>query len=222
MTREQHLAFCKKCIHREMDLQQGLVCSLTKEKANFVNECRDFSLDPDYQERFDDTEALENHVVRSLVDDSVLNKLRSEQNYPLGIMLGIAAGILSAMLWGAITVATEFQIGFMALAVGAAVGLSIRLAGKGVDPIFGISGAIIAVLSCLLGNFFSIIGFIAKQEHLGFLETMLLFDYSLLPAIMKETFSVMDILFYGLAGAEGYKFAFRTFTEKEIANLKEN
>ncbi len=63
MTREQHLAFCKKCTNREMDLKQGLVCALTKEKANFINDCRDFTLDPDYQERFDDAQPLENHVM---------------------------------------------------------------------------------------------------------------------------------------------------------------
>ncbi|MEW7291032.1 hypothetical protein [Aquimarina sp. 2304DJ70-9] len=221
MTREQHLAFCKKCTNREMDLKQGLICTLTKEKANFINECRDFSLDPEYQERFDDIEPLENHVMKSLVDDKVLDKLRLEQNYPQGLIGGISTGIVGAVLWGAITVATGFQIGFMALAIGAAVGLAIRFSGKGVDPIFGISGAIIAVLSCFLGNFFSIIGFLANQENLAYIDTLFLFDYSFLWPIMQETFSIIDLLFYGIAGAEGYKFAFRALTEKDIAELKE-
>jgi hypothetical protein len=37
---------------------------------------------------------------------------------------------------------------------------------------------------------------------------------------MTETFSFMDIVFYGIAGYEGYKFSFRTFTEADIATLK--
>ncbi|MFD2562152.1 hypothetical protein [Aquimarina rubra] len=220
MTREEHLAFCKKCTNREMDLKQGLVCALTKEKANFINDCRDFVLDPTYEERFDDTEELNNQVVKSLISDKVLEKLRVEQNFPIGLMSGIFVGIIGALLWGAITLATGYQIGYVALAIGAGVGLSIRYAGKGVDQIFGITGAIVAVLSCFLGNFFSIIGTIANLENLEYIETLLLFDYSLLIPMMQETFSAMDVLFYGIAGYEGYKFAFRSFTEKELEDLK--
>lgn len=121
---------------------------------------------------------------------------------------------------GAITVATGYQIGFMAIAVGALVGLSIRFVGKGVDKIFGISGGIIAVLSCVLGNFFSIIGFIANTEGLGYFETLNVFNYSQLIPIMIETFSGIDLLFYGIAAYEGYKFSFRTFTEKDLYELE--
>ncbi len=220
MTREQHLAFCKKCTNREMDLKQGLICSLTQKKADFINDCRDFALDPNYQERFDDTEILENHVMKSLINDEVLNKLRLEQNYYFGLVTGTITGILGAILWGTISLTTGYQVGYMALAIGAAVGLSIRFTGKGVDQIFGVSGAVISILSCLLGNFFSIIGYLAHQENLGYIETLLLFDYSLLPAIMQETFSFIDLLFYGIAGAQGYKLAFRVFTEKDISRLK--
>ena len=220
MTREEHLSFCKKCTNREMDLKQGLVCTLTKEKANFIDQCADYQLDPTYKERFDDTEAIDNEVLKTIIDEKVLEQLRSEQNYPMALVAGIVVGLLGALLWGAITVATGYQIGYMALAVGAGVGFSIRFAGKGIDQIFGITGAIIAVLSCVVGNFFSIIGFMANYENLGYFETFLLFDYSQLGAIMSETFSAMDLLFYGFAGYEGYKFAFRRLTEKEIEDLK--
>ncbi|WP_027391288.1 hypothetical protein [Aquimarina latercula] len=220
MTREEHLAFCKKCANREMDLKQGLVCSLTKEKANFINDCGEFNLDPTYQERFDDTEELHNNVVKSIITDDILEKLKSEQNYPFAIISGIIVGIIGALLWGIITLATGYQIGYMALAIGACVGLSMRYTGKGIDQIFGITGAIVAVLSCFAGNFFSVIGAIANFENLGYLETLMSFDYSLLVPMMKETFSMMDILFYGIAGFEGYKFAFRAFTEKELEDFK--
>ena len=220
MTREEYLNFCKKCTNREMDLKQGLVCTLTKEKANFIDQCADYQLDPTYKERFDDTEAIDNEVLKTIIDEKVLEQLRSEQNYPMALVAGIVVGLLGALLWGAITVATGYQIGYMALAVGAGVGFSIRFAGKGIDQIFGITGAIIAVLSCVVGNFFSIIGFMANYENLGYFETFLLFDYSQLAAIMSETFSAMDLLFYGFAGYEGYKFAFRALTEKEVEDLK--
>ncbi|PCH76774.1 MAG: hypothetical protein COB98_05270 [Flavobacteriaceae bacterium] len=45
MTREDQLMFCKRCSSRELDLKQGLICSLTGEKATFVDECMDFEED---------------------------------------------------------------------------------------------------------------------------------------------------------------------------------
>ena len=45
MTRAHQLTFCKRCTSRKLDLKQGLVCSLTGEKAVFVELCTDFEED---------------------------------------------------------------------------------------------------------------------------------------------------------------------------------
>ena len=71
-----------------------------------------------------------------------------------------------------------------------------------------------------LGNFFSIIGFVANAQELGYWETLNLFDYSQVVSIMTEIFNPIDLLFYGIAAYEGYKFSFRTFTEKDIYELE--
>ncbi len=220
MTREDQLAFCKKCTNRQMDAQQGLVCSLTGEKATFENDCPDFNLDESVKVELDDSEALEHAEVKSKLPNEVLEKLRLEQNLPKALIAGAGAGLLGAILWGLITVATNYQIGYMAIAIGAGVGFSMRFLGKGIDQVFGISGGAIAVLSCFIGNFFSIIGFFANAEGMDFFETLLLFDYAYFFPVMSETFTFMDIVFYGIAGYEGYKFSFRKFTEAEIATLK--
>ncbi len=220
MTRLEQLAFCKKCTNRKMDVQQGLICSLTGEKANFDQECPDFNLDPTVKIEVNDTEPLEQEEVRYQLSENALEKLRMEQNLPLAIIAGVGTGIIGAILWGLITVATNYQIGYMAIAIGAGVGYSMKILGKGIDPIFGIAGGAIAVLSCFIGNFFSIIGFYANEESLGFVETLFLFDYAYFIPVMTETFSAIDLLFYGIAGYEGYKFAFRTFTEADVADMK--
>lgn len=41
MNSEDHLKFCKKCTNRKMDLQQGLICSITNRLADFEDECPD-------------------------------------------------------------------------------------------------------------------------------------------------------------------------------------
>lgn len=220
MTREEQLISCKKCTNRKMDMQQGLVCSLTGEKASFENECPDYNLDESVKIQLNDSEPLEQQEVKAKLSNDVLEKLRLEQNLTLAIVAGLGAGIIGAILWGMITVATNYQIGYLAIAIGAGVGFSMRFLGKGIDQIFGIIGAAIAVLSCVLGNFFSIIGFYANAEGLEYIETFLLFDYAYFLPVMSETFSFMDIVFYGIAGYEGYKFSFRTFTEADVATLK--
>ena len=138
-----------------------------------------------------------------------LEQFRTEQNLPLGILGGLVAAVLGAVIWAAITVATEYQIGYMAIAVGFIVGFAVRTLGKGVDQIYGITGAVLAFFGCVLGNFFSMVGFVANSENLGYFDTFSMIDYSLVPSIMIEAFSPLDILFYGLAIYQGYKISFR-------------
>jgi hypothetical protein len=75
--------------------------------------------------------------------------------------------------------------------------------------IFGIIGDALAFLGCILGNFLSLVGFISKQENLSLISTLGALDYAKVPNLMVSTFSVMDLLFYGIAVYEGYRFSFR-------------
>ena len=220
MTREEHVAICRMCTNRKLDIEQGILCKITDQKADFIDECKDFTKDDSVtvDKIIETAEPVTAQQIQ--LSDKALEKVKSEQNLGLGIGTSTLVGLLGAALWAVITVVTEFQIGYMAVAIGAGVGYTMRHFGKGVDQIFGISGAIIAVLSCFLGNFFSLIGFVANAEGLGYIETLLAIDYSLVPSAMQESFSVMDILFYGIAGYEGYKFAFRVFTNDDLRSYQ--
>src|ERR1043165_2131467 len=79
-------------------------------------------------------------------------------NYAVALAAGIAAAVIGGIAWAVITVTTEFQIGYMAIGVGFLVGFAVRL-GHGRDKIFGFTGAILALVGCLMGNFLSMIGF---------------------------------------------------------------
>ncbi len=220
MNRQEQLVFCKKCTRRKMDFKQGLICEISNEKADFIDNCLNFNLDTSVKESLDTETPLEHAEAIAQIPESAIESLRTEQNLSKGIIAGTVTGIIGALLWGTITVLTNFQIGYMAIAIGAAVGYSFRYFGKGIDQIYGILGAFTAIISCVLGNFFSIIGFIANNEGLSYIDTLVAFDYSLLGAIMSETFNPMDLLFYGIAAYEGYKFSFRSFTEADLASLK--
>lgn len=45
MNRDEQLVFCKKCVNQKLDLQEGLICTLTNRKADFVGSCPDFIID---------------------------------------------------------------------------------------------------------------------------------------------------------------------------------
>jgi len=128
-------------------------------------------------------------------------------NLPLAIVCGIVAAIVGAVIWAVVTVATEYQLGLMAIAIGFLVGFAVRL-GKGATPIFGLVGAMLSLFGCLLGNFLAMVGFAAKGEHAGVFATLSSIDYAKVPALMVSTFSAMDLVFYGIAVYEGYKFSF--------------
>ena len=220
MTREQHLVFCKKCLNQKMDFKQGIVCSLTQRQADFNNECSEFKIDETIIEaNLEESEEIQRTEILGKLNPEVIETLRNEQNFQSAVIAGLITGLAGALLWATITVITEYQIGYMAIAIGFGVGYVIRRFGNGIDPIFGYLGASIALLSCMLGNIFGIVGFVANAEGLGYIETFLGLDYSLLPTIMADSFSVIDLLFYGFAIFEGYKYSFRKITEEEIEIL---
>lgn len=45
MTRNEHLKFCQQCLNRKFDVQHGILCNLSGDKANFESECSNFSKD---------------------------------------------------------------------------------------------------------------------------------------------------------------------------------
>jgi hypothetical protein len=203
-----------------MDLNTGLICKLTGKIADFEDKCEVYNKDEVAVAKMNDDIEMEGAEITSKISDQTLEKLKSEQSLPAAIFAGIFIGILAAMAWAAITVATNLKIGLVAIAIGAVVGLGMRYFGKGIDPIYGICGAVIAIISCVFGDVLSIIGFVANSEQLGYFDTLLRFDYSQTFAIITEIASPMDLVFYAIAAYEGYKFSFRQFTQKDLYKLE--
>jgi len=148
--------------------------------------------------------------------NTYLEKLKLEQNLPLAIGAGIATALVGAILWAIITVATKYQIGYMAIGIGFIVGFAVKLTGKGFDPVFGIVGGGLALLGCAIGNFLSVIGFYAAQESISFFSVLSHIELAAIPEIMMETTEPIDLLFYGIAVYAGYKFSFRQVTDEEV------
>ncbi|MGK7390715.1 MAG: toxin-antitoxin system YwqK family antitoxin [Candidatus Cyclobacteriaceae bacterium M2_1C_046] len=208
-----------------MNPQKGLVCSLTGEHATFEDECKDFKIDEKEaaleNEKIAAAETQEKEPVQIIeeLDPHAISRLRESQDYLYAILGGMATALICAFLWAAITVATNYQIGFMAIGVGLAVGFAVRYFGAGVDKPFGVIGAISALIGCFLGNLFTQVWFIAEYQSLSFMNAFKLLDLTSMITIVTETFSGIDLVFYGIAAYEGYRFAFRSISASEISKL---
>lgn len=82
-------------------------------------------------------------------------------------------------------------------------------AGEGDTSVFGLLGAALALISCVLGDFLSIIGFAAKDYDMTFFEVLAGVDYGEIFSVMVKNVVSMSALFYGIAVYEGYKLSFR-------------
>lgn len=149
----------------------------------------------------------------------LMQQIRDNQNLSLAIIAGAVAAVAGAAIWAAVTAITNWQIGIMAIGVGFLVGLAVRMAGRGVSLSFGVTGAVLSLAGCLLGNLLAACAIIADQQGLGFYEVLGQVDFQTAVDIMVETFHPMDVLFYGLAVYYGYKYSFRQLTADELASL---
>lgn len=195
-----------------MDRQKGLVCKLTGEKAQFENTCEDFQLDEsvkeeEINEQYEQKPSVTELIAKLSKEDKEI--LSQHQDPVYALVGGFFLAIIGALLWALVTVATGYQIGYMAIGVGFIVGMGVRYFGAGIEQYFGYIGGGFALFGCLLGNLLSQIGFIADSEGYSYMQVISLLDFSIVMELYKETFSIMDLLFYGLAVVEGYKFAFR-------------
>ena len=84
-----------------------------------------------------------------------MQECQDNQSLFKAIFFGFFASLLAASLWALVVVITNYQIGYMAIVVGFIVGITVKYMGKGIDTIYGIIGALLAVFSCILGDFLS-------------------------------------------------------------------
>ncbi|HLY57607.1 MAG TPA: hypothetical protein VKS60_18735 [Stellaceae bacterium] len=136
-------------------------------------------------------------------------RLLAEQNFALAVPAGIGAAILGAVLWAAVVYVTDMEIGLIAVAVGAMVGYAVRVAGKGVQPRFGILGAVCAAFGWALGTLLCDVAFVAHSKGLPMLDILAALNVERVERLVGIGFQPFDLVFLAIAVYEGYKFSFR-------------
>lgn len=163
-----------------------------------------------------DTQSAEEPVLSDQQMQMAMDTLRSEQNIVAGALAGLAAALLGAGIWAVVTVVTEYQIGWMAVGIGVLVGFSVRFAGKGIDQTFGIAGAALSLIGCLIGNVLTVTYFIALNEGMPFVDILVQLNFAITYELLASTFEIIDVLFYGMAIYFGFKYAIRQITEDDF------
>jgi len=133
----------------------------------------------------------------------------AQENVALVAGAGFIAMLVGAALWALVTILTQMELGLMAIVVGFVVGLGIQKVRKRPNRNFGILGAVLALIGCLLGNALSFVAFAAQQSGGSFADVLMTVSPAGLLSVMARNFEAMDLLFYGIAVYEGFKFGSR-------------
>lgn len=144
----------------------------------------------------------------------------SQQNFVGALIGGLIGAAVGAAAWAAITITTQFQIGFMAIGVGVLVGKLVAKFGQGLQPFYGVIGAVFALLGCLAGNLATTCWFISQEIQQSYASVLASLNVQSTIDILTASFDGMDLLFYGIAIYEGYKLSFRQITESDLAELR--
>ena len=146
-------------------------------------------------------------------------QLERQQNLPAGIAAGLVAAIAGAVAWAALTVATKYQIGYMAVGVGFLVGCAVRHFGRGITSPFAVAGCLLALLGCLLGNLLSMCGFVSIHESIPVLNIVSRLNPGMAIQLLMATFEPMDLVFYGIALYAGHQYSARRITSEELQSM---
>ena len=119
------------------------------------------------------------------------------ENVFLGILAGTVAAVLGAAIWMGITIATGLHIGYVALGVGALVGLAIRFAGNGRSMIFGIIGAILTLAGCVGGEILTVVQLSSNAQR-DFYHTLMSVDLGQLAGNLFNRTDAITYLIYGI------------------------
>jgi hypothetical protein len=128
------------------------------------------------------------------------------------LVAGLGAAIAGAVICAMIVVQLHLQYDFPAVGLGFGVAVAVRKAGKGNTPRFAFTGALCALLGCLLAEVFSAAGFHAAQTEdvTSTLAVAQILDDPNQAVQWMQTFSSRwSLLFYGIAVIEGYKLSRR-------------
>lgn len=126
---------------------------------------------------------------------------------------GFVAAVAGGALWATVVYLSHYKTGIMAILVGVIVGWVVGRVGRRGGSALAITGAVLALLGCVLGTLFTAAAFASADGQLSLVgATLAVLSPGVATGVLKASLGAMDIVFYGIAVYEGYKFAMRPAT----------
>jgi hypothetical protein len=128
----------------------------------------------------------------------------SQSNIIMAIIGGAVAAVVGAAIWAAIAYLTGYEIGWIAIGVGALVGIAVRVMGRGDTPPFGVLAALLSLGGCVLGRLMAIWLIFSNEYNVPLGQAI-----ENIPVIdaLKQTASPIDAVFLIIALVVGYQVA---------------
>lgn len=150
----------------------------------------------------------------------VAEALIDEQSFVNGLAAAVTATIAGALGWGAISVATGYMIGWVAIGLGVLVGYGMQVFGKGLTAKYSAASALLAVIGCLSGNLAAAVMFEIKNYGASVEEIFAGLTIDDIIAFYTETLEIMDLVFWALALGAAWSFAQRKLTPEEALAMQ--
>lgn len=138
-------------------------------------------------------------TAKPLSDDASIGSL------PKAIAAGVVAALIGGAVWGGIEMATGYQIGWIAIGIGFICGFAVRAAGKGRTTPFRVVGAACSLAGCFFGALWAFDHALAAemtkqgiQVELGIMDEI---------QLLVENTGVITWVIFAIAVWEGWKFS---------------
>ena len=126
-----------------------------------------------------------------------------------GILAGLGAAVVAVVIYAAILRFTDHEVGYVALVVGLLVGAAMGKAG-GRNPVLPVLGVVISLAAVWFGQLVGIAWSVSGHAGVSFAD-IFFSRFTTLVDVWKNDFAdAKDILFFAIAGVEGFVVTRRT------------
>jgi len=139
----------------------------------------------------------------------VFSEITLNPNLIMGIIGGIATSILIIMIWLVLSNATGSPMSIMLVAIGIAVGKSIRISGAGYSRWYGLAAAVIIMVSGVSGIVISSLGIIAYQQVRGLSEVFSWLSVNSSQEVFYQNLNPVKLFYLIIASFTGYRLAMK-------------
>ncbi len=146
-----------------------------------------------------------------------IDLLRSRQHFPMALLAGFGGAVLGAAAWLGVSSLFGVPVGWMAVVVGVLVGVMMRFFGHGIDLPIAIAAVFMVALGIVAGDLASGCAAAARaSKDVGFLDQVTRLNPEKVLAIMKGSFSILDVVFDVTGLVVGFMVSRRRVSVKGI------